>query len=143
MQEQPLVSVAMIFLNEEQFIAEAIMSVLNQTYSHWELLLADDGSHDASTTIARQYARQYPEQIRYLEHPGHANRGTNASRNLASAHASGKYIVFLDADDILLPEALAEQVATIEAHPQVGMSYGPALWWYSWTGKAEDMARDA
>src|SRR4029078_6600136 len=69
--DKPLVSVIIIFLNEERFSREAIESVFAQTYENWELLLVDDGSTDASTKIARRYAEQYPERVRYLEHDGH------------------------------------------------------------------------
>jgi glycosyltransferase involved in cell wall biosynthesis/SAM-dependent methyltransferase len=142
MEHKPLVSITIIFLNAEQFIAEAIDSVLAQTYGRWELLLVDDGSSDGSTAIARRYASQRPEQIRYLEHPGHRNHGMSAARNLGIGASSGAYIAFLDADDVLLPEALAEQVAILEAHPEAAMVYGPIEWWYSWTGDPADRQRD-
>src|SRR5438552_178498 len=60
---KPLVSVITIFLNAERFIEEAIESVLAQSYDEWELLLVDDGSADASTNIARRYARQSPQKV--------------------------------------------------------------------------------
>jgi glycosyltransferase involved in cell wall biosynthesis len=69
MSDKPLVSAITIFLNGENFIEEAIQSVLAQTYSNWELLLVDDGSTDGSTEIARRYVREYPGRIRYVEHP--------------------------------------------------------------------------
>src|SRR5215475_5728613 len=100
MHDQPLVSVVIIFLNAECFIQEAIESVFAQAYPAWELLLVDDGSSDASTTIAQRYAEQHRHQVRCLEHPGHANRGMSASRNLGIRNARGPYIAFLDADDV-------------------------------------------
>jgi glycosyltransferase involved in cell wall biosynthesis len=99
----PLVSVIIIFLDEERFIQEAIESVFAQTYSHWELLLVDDGSKDASTQIARRCAETNPGRVRYLEHEDHRNRGMSASRNLGLQHAKGDFIAFLDADDVWLP----------------------------------------
>jgi cellulose synthase/poly-beta-1,6-N-acetylglucosamine synthase-like glycosyltransferase len=82
MNHQPLVSVIMIFFNEEKFIEEAIASIIAQIYKHWELLLVDDGSTDRSTEIAKSYAEKYPEKVRYLEHENHENRGMSATRNL-------------------------------------------------------------
>jgi glycosyltransferase involved in cell wall biosynthesis len=69
------VSVITIFLNAEKFIQEAVESVFAQTYSNWVLLLVDDGSTDASTEIARRFAEQHPDKVRYLEHDSHKNRG--------------------------------------------------------------------
>ena len=78
----PLVSVVIPVWNAERFLAEAIESVLAQTWPHWELLLADDGSTDRSAEIARSWESRHPGKIRCLEHPGRANRGESASRNL-------------------------------------------------------------
>jgi glycosyltransferase involved in cell wall biosynthesis len=139
---QPLVSVVIIFWNAERFIQEAIESVLVQTYSARELLLVDDGSSDGSTAIARHYAGRHPERVRYLEHPGHANLGMSASRNLGIRDAHGTYLAFLDADDVWFSNALEAQVAILEAHPEAAMLYGPIQWWFSWTGRPEDRERD-
>ena len=132
MSQQPLVSCIIIFLNAEQYFAEAIDSVLAQTYSNWELLLVDDGSQDSSTDIARSYANHHPESIFYLQHMDHKNLGMSASRNLGIEHSKGEYIAFLDADDIWLDSKLKEQVDIICAYPEAGMVYGRALLWYSW-----------
>lgn len=142
MRVKPLISVIIIFFNAEKFFEEAIASVFAQTYDHWELLLADDGSSDGSTAIAQAYARQYPEKVRYLEHPDHHNRGMSATRNLGIRHAQGTYIAFLDADDVWLPHKLEEQVAIMESQPEAAMLYGQSRYWYSWTGKPEDLQRD-
>ena len=142
MDSNSFVSVIIIFLNTEQFIAEAIESVLAQTHRYWELLLVDDGSSDGSISIAQQYVARYPDTIRYLEHPGHENRGMSASRNLGICHASGTYLAFLDADDRWVPQTLTEQVAILDAHPRAAMVYGPYLRWYSWSRNPEDRNRD-
>jgi glycosyltransferase involved in cell wall biosynthesis len=142
MSGQPLVSAVIIFLDAERFLAEAIRSVFAQSYTAWELLLVDDGSSDGSTAIARRFAEQYPEQVRYFEHPGHTNLGMSAARNLGVRHAGGTYIAFLDADDVWFPCALEEQVTILETHSGAAMVYGPLQWWYSWTGKPEDRERD-
>ena len=142
MSSNPLVSVITIFLNAEQFIQAAIQSAIFQTYENCKLLLVDDGSTDGSSAIAQQYARQYPEKVRYLEHDGHQNRGMSASRNLGIRNALGKYITFLDSDDILLPQKIQQQVAIIESQPEAGFICSPAKWWYSWTGHPNDIPRD-
>jgi glycosyltransferase involved in cell wall biosynthesis len=141
---KPLVSCIIIFFNAgEKFFIEAIESIFAQTYDHWELLLSDDGSTDESTEIALQYAQQYPEKVRYVEHEGHQNRGMSATRNLGIRHAKGEYIAFLDADDIWLPQKLEKQVAILEAEPEAGMVCGPTQYWYSWTGNREDTLKDS
>lgn len=139
---QPLVSVIMPFLNTQKYIQESIESVLAQNYTYWELLLIDDGSTDGSTEIAQQYAQQYPNKIHYLQHEGHQNRGASASRNLGLCHANGKYIAFLDADDVWLASNLEHFVSILETHTEAAMVYGPTQWWYSWTGNSEDVERD-
>jgi glycosyltransferase involved in cell wall biosynthesis len=137
-----LVSVIIIFLNAESFIEEAIESVLAQTYQRWELLLVDDGSSDASTEIARRCAVQNHKQVRYLEHPGHQNRGMGASRNLGIRQAQGEYVAFLDADDVWLPQKLERQVTILNSQPEAAMLYGNTRYWHSWTGNTEDRQRD-
>lgn len=138
----PLVSAVMIFLDGERFLAEAVESVLAQTYPHWELMLVDDGSTDGSSEIAQSYAALHPARIHYITHPDRANRGMSASRNLGVRHARGGFVAFLDADDVWLPEKLERQVALLTEHPEATIVYGATLLWYSWTGREEDRDRD-
>ena len=128
----PLVTAVIIFLDAEPFLAEAIESVLAQTLTAWELVLVDDGSTDGSTRIARDYAARDPARIRYLDHPGHANLGMSASRNIGAAAGTAPFIAHLDADDIWLPDRLAAFVATAQAFPEAAMVYAPTLYWFSW-----------
>jgi glycosyltransferase involved in cell wall biosynthesis len=132
MTDRPLVSVVIIFLDEEQFLAEAIESVLAQSYDHWQLVLVDDGSTDRSTGIARGYAAAHPGRIEYVEHPGHRQLGTGASRQLGFELSRGKYLAYLDGDDLWEPRKLAIQVELLEAHPELAMTYGRTLVWYGW-----------
>lgn len=132
--DKPRVSVVMIFFNGEAFLAEAIESVIAQTFTDWEFLLVDDGSAPAATGIAKGYAARYPGKIRYLDHPDHANRGMSSTRNLGIQHARGEFIAFLDADDIWLPSKLAEHVALLDKHQDVGMVCGATVYWHSWSG---------
>lgn len=142
MSTNPLISCIIIFFNAEEFFEEAIESIFAQSYDNWELLLADDGSTDSSTAIAQKYAQKYPDKVRYVEHEGHQNHGMSATRNLGIRNAKGKYIAFLDSDDVWLPQKLEQQVAIMESHPEAGMVYGKAIYWYGWTGKPEDIQRD-
>ena len=137
----PEISVVIIFKDAEDFLEDSIESVRVQTFRGWKLLLVDDGSTDESTEMALRHAEQ-DRRVRYLEHPQHANLGMSATRNLGIAHACGDFIAFLDADDMLFPTALDEQVAVLHAHPRVGMVYGPLDYWYGWTGRTDDQARD-
>jgi glycosyltransferase involved in cell wall biosynthesis len=137
-----MVSVVIIFKDEEQFLAESVDSVLAQTHRHWELLLVDDGSTDASTALARALAAGHGPRIRYLEHEGHANRGMSASRNVGIASARASYLAFLDADDVWAPTKLERQLARLRAEPEAGFVYGPLLRWRSWTGQEADAGTD-
>ena len=140
--ERPRVSVITPFFNGDEFMDEAVSSVLAQIFKSWELLFVDDGSTDGSSEKAKCYADLYSDRIRYFEHPGHANLGQSASRNLAIQHARGEYIAFLDVDDVWLPEKLERQVATLDANQEAAMTYGPYFIWLSWTGHPDDLMRD-
>jgi glycosyltransferase involved in cell wall biosynthesis len=129
----------LIFLNAEAFIREAIESVLKQSYPNWELLLVDDGSTDASTRIAQAYAEQHPSRVRYLEHPGHVNRGASPTRNVGIGMARGEFVAFLDADDVWETGKLTEQVAIMRAHDDLGMVCGTVLYWRSWSGGEDEL----
>lgn len=140
---QPLVSIVTAFFNAEMFLQDAIDSVVAQNYENWELLLVDDGSKDGGTSIARRYAEQQPGKIFYMQHPNHENRGAAASRNVGVQAAKGEYVAILDADDVWLPHKLERQVAILEAEPRAAMVCGASLYWHGWTGKPEDVERDA
>lgn len=132
-----LVSVVMIFLDAQEFMDEAIRSVLAQRHAGVELLLCDDGSTDASTATARAWAARRPDAVRYLEHPGHAHRGMSATRNLGMAAATGSLVAFLDADDVWEPDHLSGHVALLASHPEAAMVCGRALDWRSWRPSPE------
>jgi glycosyltransferase involved in cell wall biosynthesis len=129
-----LVSVVVCFLDAEAFLDEAIASVYAQSHRAWELLLVDDGSTDASTTIAKRHAAADPERVRYLEHPGHENRGTSAARNLGMSEARGELIAFLDADDFWLAGRLERGVVLLRENPSADMVYGETEYWHRWDG---------
>jgi glycosyltransferase involved in cell wall biosynthesis len=142
MTERPLVSSIVSFLNQEPFLEEAIQSIFAQTYTHWELLLIDDGSVDGSTAIAKHWANKAPAKVRYLDHKNHQTLGGSASRNLGIHNSNGKYIAFLEDGDFWLPRKLEQQVMILEAHPEAALIIGATYIWYGWTNKPEDILRD-
>ena len=131
---RPRVSVISTFLDSERFMPEAIESVLAQRFSDLELILIDDGSAAACTSMARAYAARLASRVRYFDHPGHANRGISASRNLGVSVARGELVAFIDSDDVWEPGKLTEQIAIMDAHPELGMVCGTARYWRSWQG---------
>ena len=126
------VTVVMTCLDSERFVEEAIESVLAQIYDDWRLVVVDDGSEDGTPRLLHGYAERHPDRILVVAHPGKATRGMSASRNLAVRHAAGKYVAFLDADDVWLPSKLEEQVTTLSSFPQAAMIFGAAESWHSW-----------
>jgi glycosyltransferase involved in cell wall biosynthesis len=112
----PTVSVIMPVYNAERYVAQAVASLLAQTWQDFELLIIDDGSTDASRSVVDQFG---PEKIRLLHPPAHV--GVAQARNLGLAAATGEFIAFLDADDVALPQRLARQVAFLRQHPAVGL----------------------
>jgi glycosyltransferase involved in cell wall biosynthesis len=131
---RPAITVITIIYNEERFLAEAIDSVLVQGNVDWELVLVDDGSTDASPTIAQRYADRHPSRVRLVRHLGGVNRGMSASRNLGIAESRGRWLSFLDADDVWLPGKLAAQLAVLDRFPSIELLASPAQWWRSWAG---------
>lgn len=103
-----LVSIIMPSYNASRFIAGSINSVLLQTYSDWELLIVDDCSKDNSVEIARKFA-DIDERVKVF--PLKKNVGAAAARNVAMEHARGRYIAFLDSDDVWNDNKLKKQLA--------------------------------
>lgn len=107
----PLVSVIMPVYNAEKYIADAIESLLNQTFMNFELLIINDGSTDHSEKIIITYK---DKRIRYIRHQ--QNKGLIATLNEGIRHASGEFIARLDADDMAKPERLFRQVQFLLRH---------------------------
>jgi glycosyltransferase involved in cell wall biosynthesis len=105
----PLVSVSMPVFNSERYIAEAIESILAQTYTNFELIIVDDGSSDRTREIVDQFTDK-----RIIKVYSDQNRGLITTRNLIAGMAKGKYLALLDADDRAFPERLALQVDFLE-----------------------------
>lgn len=115
--EGPLVSVMMPTYNGAAYLHEAIDSILNQTYTHWELIIVDDGSTDETPAILQAYCRQHARIKAYRI----AHGGRGKARNKCLKEASGKYIAVCDSDDISLPNRFKAQVDFLETHPDIGV----------------------
>lgn len=111
--ENVLISVITPVHNAETYIAETINSVLNQTFQDWELIIVDDMSEDRSVQIIQSYASKDSRisLVRLTE-----NSGAAVARNTAIEAARGRYIAFLDSDDLWLPKKLSTQLAFMQQH---------------------------
>ena len=107
MESQPLVSVIMPCYNAEAFIAESIESVLHQTYSHWELVITDDCSSDRTPEIVQAYCKK-DSRIDFVIAKQHS--GIAGTRNQSLARVKGRFVAFLDNDDLWVPYKLEKQV---------------------------------
>lgn len=116
----PVISVIIPTYNRERYISDAIQSVLDQNFPDFEIIVVDDGSTDHTGNVVRAFQS---EKIRYIYQP---NYGRSKARNHALGLARGRYIAFLDSDDLYLPGKLLLQVAYMEANPEVGMIYTSA-----------------
>lgn len=103
-----LVSIIMPMHNSAKFVGEAITSVINQTYDNWELLVIDDASEDYSCDIVREYIKR-DNRIHLLFNDNHTGR-PSSPRNMGVNNAKGRYIAFLDSDDMWFPEKLEQQI---------------------------------
>jgi len=119
---QPLVSVIIPTHNRERCVAEAIDSVLRQTYDRFELIVVDDGSTDATGAVLRSRA----DRLKLIRMDG--NRGPAAARNRGIAAAAGELIAFLDSDDLWLPEKLAVQVRFFNGRPGCRVCQTEEIW---------------
>jgi len=116
--KKPLVSVIMAAYNAEKYIAEAIESVLSQTYSNWELIIADDASTDATADIINRYTKQ-DDRIKATRLD--KNSGQAIARNKAIEKSMGKYLAILDSDDVSLPDRLSTQVEFLESNTDISL----------------------
>ena len=117
MTESPLVSVLMTNYNREKYIGEAIESVLASSYENFELIIVDDISKDKSMEIAQSYAdKDSRVKLFYNE----KNLGDYPNRNQAAKHAQGKYLKYVDADDLIYPWGLEILVKCMEEYPTAG-----------------------
>lgn len=119
MDDSPLVSVVIPAYNAEDFIDEALQSILSQDYPSFEILVVNDGSTDSTA----QCVAGYRDRVRYFEQP---NSGgfPGSPRNAGMRNSRGEFICFLDADDLMLPGRLRLQVDFLRDQPEVGVVFG-------------------
>ncbi|MDF5721893.1 MAG: glycosyltransferase [Rhizonema sp. PD37] len=118
----PLISVVIPVYNRERYLAEAIESVLAQTYPAIELIVVDDGSTDHSAEVAQRYPLTYHFQ---------PNGGISSARNTGIALAKGNFFAFLDSDDIWVVNKLSKQMTAFEGDPNLEAVFGYAQQFYS------------
>ncbi len=112
----PLVSIIIPAYNSAGSLLRAVDSVFTQTYRDFEVVVVDDGSVDQT----KEVIFTYQDKVRYINQD---NRGPGAARNTGIQAALGQYLVFLDADDELLPNKLELQLDYLERHPRVDVVY--------------------
>jgi hypothetical protein len=127
----PTVSVVMAVRNAERFLAEAIQSILDQSYEDFEFIIVDYGSKDGSKTIVRDYAAR-DNRIKVHEI---SDCVLPEARNAGCFHARGRYIAVMDGDDISLPDRLSREVDYMESHPHVAL-LGAAVEWINSDGRS-------
>lgn len=118
MTESPLVSVIMPAFNAERYIAQAIKSICNQTYTNWELLICDDASFDGTEETARQFSSS---DSRVVVFKNLTNEKPLRVRNALLEIAKGEFLTFQDADDFSHPERLEKLVEEFERNPRLGL----------------------
>ncbi len=116
LKREPMVSVVMPVYNRENYVKEALDSVLNQSFQDFEIVVVDDGSTDKTPQILAQYAEK-DNRIRVFTHE--TNCGVGCARNTAQSHANGKYLVIMDSDDVMVPQRLERQVRAMEENPDI------------------------
>ena len=118
MNSKPIVSILTTVYNREKYIAACIDSVLASTFQDWELIIVDDQSKDQSVAIARTYEGK---DSRIKVYVNDTNLGDYPNRNKAATYANGKYIKYLDADDMIYPHGLEIMVNTMEKFPEAAL----------------------
>lgn len=115
---KPLVSILMTAYNREKYIEEAIQSVLASTYTNFELIIVDDCSSDSTVAIARSWACK---DARISVYVNESNLGDYGNRNKAASLAKGKYLKYVDSDDMIYSESLDLMVNAMEHYPEAAM----------------------
>lgn len=130
----PEVSIIIPLYNKAPYIGAAIDSVLAQTINDWELWVVDNGSTDGGEAIAREYAER-DNRVNLIDCPLRTG-GPGAPRNFALNYAMGNWLLFFDADDLLMPNYLEQQLATVQLNPKAEIIVG------SWQEFTDDNPND-
>jgi len=117
----PKVDVIIPAYNAEKYLADALDSVLAQSFEDWRIVLVDDGSTDATAAVVAPYIERLGSRLEFIRQP---NKGVSAARNTAIRSSSGEFLALLDADDIWLPNRLLESIKSFEGRPKIGLTYG-------------------
>jgi glycosyltransferase involved in cell wall biosynthesis len=124
---RPLVTVVVPTYNYGRFIGETLASLRAQTFENWECVVVDDGSTDDTGEVVARAARSDP-RVRYLRQQ---NQRQAVAKNTGLADARGRYVQFLDADDLVEPRKLERQVEFLEANPDVDIVYGSVRYFHT------------
>jgi Glycosyltransferases involved in cell wall biogenesis len=119
----PKVSVIITVYNIAQYLSEAIDSVLKQSFKDFEIIIVDDGSIDDTREVVNKYLER-DLRINYIYQE---NKGPGAARNTGIKAAKGQYVAFLDGDDVLTQESLAERIALLERFSEVSFVYSDSI----------------
>nr|WP_196244073.1 glycosyltransferase [Lysinibacillus sphaericus] len=117
------VSIILPVFNSEIFVQQAIESIINQTYSQFELIIIDDGSTDNTKQILYEYESNPKVHLISLE----KNSGVSEARNIGIQESKGEYITFIDADDLLLPNKLEEQVNVLKQNKSIDFVFNDIM----------------
>lgn len=125
----PIISVIVPVFNGEKTIKETIESVLNQTFTDFELIVIDDGSQDRTLEVVHRIQDSRIKVFSYL------NAGQSTSRNRGITIAKGEYISFIDADDLWTPDKLESQLKALQANPEAAVAYS----WTNWIDESSQL----
>jgi len=123
----PLVSIIIPCYNYAHYLSETLNNVLAQQYKNWECIIINDGSTDNTEEVAQKF-RNTDARFKYIYQ---TNKGLSAARNTGIQNANGKYIQFLDSDDLLHSEKLSIQVQALENQPEIDILYGNTIFFFN------------
>jgi glycosyltransferase involved in cell wall biosynthesis len=114
---KPSITIIIPSYNREEHIFETLKSVLNQTYKNWECIIVDDGSSNFFVEIIKDFIKE-DSRFKFFERPKYRTKGANACRNIGIKNAVGKYVIFLDSDDILKSDCLENRINYFKDNPE-------------------------